>query len=235
MKELAKIVDLFFPSYCFSCSKKLGEENIICDSCRQKIEFIEKNICEKCGTLLENSNCDMCAETNYDFDQARSIFKYEGVIKDLIHCFKYDEKTKISNIFAEYAVDYLGKIDFIDDDYLFVPVPLHKVKHKMRGFNQAELIANSIANLSGNKVKKSIIKRNRFTKTQTKLGKVARIKNLESAFSFSKKFDFRNKKFLIIDDVFTTGTTVNEIAKLLKVHQAKKIKILTIARAKHDS
>jgi len=233
VKIFSKVIDLFFPRSCFSCSDKLLEnEEILCNNCKEKLKFFERQVCDKCGFPLKSGLCEICKKENYVFDKARSVFSYEGVIKDLIHHLKYDEKTVVVDVLAEYIENFLKEENYISSDYIFVPVPLHSIKKKMRGYNQAEVIANSIAKFSGNEVRSKIITRNRFTESQTKLGRSARIKNLKAAFNIQKDYDFSNKKFLIIDDVFTTGTTVNEIAMLLKHHQAQEIRVLTIARAK---
>lgn len=236
MNFLKDVVDLFFPPRCLSCSKKMNKsESFICDECRNELKFIERSVCDKCGTPLHSEICDMCEDGEFVFDQARSVFNYENSVRNLIHNFKYNEVTKISRLFAEYLYDFVQKNDYINQDYLFLPVPLHTIKKKMRGFNQAKFIADDLAKLTKNKVEANIIKRNRFTKTQTKLGKEDRKKNLHSAFKINDKFSFRDKNFLIIDDVFTTGSTVNELSKILREKDANKIKILTVARAKHDS
>ena len=144
---------------------------------------------------------------------------------------KYDEMTKVAKFLGEQTVHYLNKLQPFDKIDLIAPVPLHKVRKRARGFNQAELLTCEISEQMNWLHVPHLTLRNRFTETQTKLGRKDRQKNVSGAFTLNINFDIQGKNILLVDDVFTTGATVNSISSLLKDNGASKVYVLTIARA----
>ncbi len=221
--------DFLFPRTCFCCNTRI-EDGIICDFCESNFVKLQ-NICLKCGAEKQENNCRFCRENDFIFDEARSIFHFGKNLQILIHDLKYDEMTKVAVLLGKYTADYLlssnpfGKIDLI------APVPLHKVRKRHRGFNQAELLTREISERMNWKHTPDLILRNRFTQTQTKLGRKDRHKNVSGAFILNSNYDIKNKNILIVDDVFTTGATVNSISAILKDNEVNKVFVLTIARA----
>ena len=229
---LNRIFNLIFPKTCLHCGNNLAtNENLICENCVKKLVFRTGEFCPKCSSVLKSNKCEMCEEINYTFDNAFSAFKYSKVVKSLVHSIKYKEYKKVGKFLAIYMTEYWKKYVKIDDVDYVIPVPLHKVKKRMRGYNQAKIIGENFAKLMNFKFDSSLIKRINFTKTQTKLTKLQREKNIKNAFEVSDAKKIQNKKFLIIDDVFTTGSTVNEISDILRNFKADKIYVLTAARA----
>ncbi len=225
------IFDLIFPRSCYSCGRKIAE-GYLCEECSITLNnYLDKNICQVCGSPLYTNECKVCSHSDFYFDLARSTFLMNDVLRNLIHNFKYRDFPKIGKILAKYAAFYIKKNNLFSDVDFIIPVPLHRVKKRIRGFNQSEIIAKQIAKILGFNFAQNIIKRIKFTQTQTKLTKKERELNVTSAFKITKKHLIKNKNFMIIDDVFTTGSTVNSIAKILKENNADKVYVLTIIRA----
>ena len=230
MIAVFKFLNLLFPQVCLNCNERLQSAGIICSSCEQKFSELE-HICEVCGSPNQNYKCKVCGKIEFYFDKARSVFKLNNLLRNLIHNFKYEEFTKIGRYLGCKAVSYLqqekpfAKIDYI------IPVPLHKVKKRKRGFNQAKIISDVIAKNLKLQYKQDILQRQKFTKTQTKLSRQERKQNVRKAFSVKYPELIRNKNILVVDDVFTTGSTVNSIAETLKKCNVNRVFVLTIARA----
>lgn len=225
-------IDLIFPNICLSCGNKMEKDNrYICKDCKSHLLFSDMDICPVCGSKLTSAKCDVCANSSFLFDEARSIYPMRDEIRNMIHNFKYKDLPKVGLFFAEMAKMYIEKNQvFMDTDFV-IPVPLHKVKNRIRGFNQAEIIAKGIAKLMNFTFSNKIVVRKKFTETQTKLSRSERAKNVSNAFGVKNIKKIPNKNFLIVDDVFTTGSTVNSITQSLKQNGASKVYILTAARA----
>lgn len=231
MNFIKTFIDLLFPKTCFFCENSLKEnDQFLCSECEKKLIFL-REICHVCGAPNSGEKCRVCETNNFQFEKARSIFLFDEIVQKLIHEFKYNEMTRISKYFGKFVYEYLNTFQPFDKVDLVVPVPLHKVRKRERGFNQADLLAKEISgNMHWNYVP-TLIKRKRFTQTQTKLKKVQRKENVSKAFSVNNKIDIKGKNILLIDDVFTTGATTNSIAEILKENNVGKIYVLTVGRA----
>ncbi|MDD3050199.1 MAG: ComF family protein [Candidatus Cloacimonetes bacterium] len=192
-------------------------------------------LCPICAEKLkEHHHIEFSDEQKKEFyfTEAYAGYEYNKIIRNLIHEFKYKEMTLVGNylmnmLFSKLPENFLEDIDYI------VPIPLHKVKKRARGFNQSEILSNSLSELSHIPTL-NIINRAVYTKTQTKLSKNERKSNVKNVFVLNKNFDISKKGFVIVDDVFTTGSTANEAAKVLKDHNAEIVKVLVLATAKHQ-
>ncbi len=179
---------------------------------------------------MHEGKCSVC-ETEAEFDQLFAVLKINETARSLIHEFKYRE--------YKYIGEFLGKLIFelikdrlIHEKFdIIAPVPLHKVKKRIRGFNQSEIIAKAISRYSGIPLIADLLKRTVYTDTQTKLSKEERKLNVSEAFTVNKKYDVKDKKIIIVDDVFTTGSTMNAVCGTLKRQNVKKSVALTIVRA----
>ncbi|MDD2331237.1 MAG: ComF family protein [Candidatus Cloacimonetes bacterium] len=164
------------------------------------------------------------------FDICRSALKFEAAVADLVHEYKYKRRMKVAGWLAEVMVEYVqGQKAYQSFDYIMA-VPLHRVRKRERGFNQSELVARALARKLGTDYIEPVI-RAYYTKSQTMLSKAERQSNLSSAFTLKKKSPVTGKRILIVDDVFTTGSTVNEISKVLKTKDPEFVAVLTAARA----
>ncbi|MEA2103876.1 MAG: ComF family protein [Candidatus Cloacimonadota bacterium] len=224
-------LDLFYPKYCFVCGEKLFENDFLCEKCKEKIELTDKNICFICGkNEIKNGICDDC-KSKYHFDSVFAALKYNPIIKNLMHNFKYAEFKKLANYLGAYLVECLLEYPFISQIDYVIPIPLHKVKKRSRGFNQADLIAEFVANKLNIKFSSTLITRKKFTKSQTKLSKEKRKKNVSGAFCVPNPQILHGKNILLIDDVLTTGSTLSAaVSEILKTG-ANKIFAATLARA----
>lgn len=215
------ILGFIFPNICCICNNRLNDEVLVCSNCWDSLEPIKDQ---------ESSTVD-----NAYYSSINAIWDFSDTFKEIIHLLKYEKKLIIGQIIANklyksYKKDFFFKFDII------IPVPLHHTRLRERGYNQAYVIAKELSKLSNIKVKKNILKRKSNNISQTHLSKQERAKNIDALFGINSKNknaikEIENKKILIIDDVYTTGATVNGCAKVLKEAGAKSIEILTAARA----
>ena len=231
MNFIQTFIGLFFPKVCLNCEITLNEnEQYLCSDCITSLEFLE-DICPICGAPKTGEQCWVCDTNNFQFDKARSVFMFNEIVQKLIHEFKYNEMTRIVKLFGEYSQEYLNKYQPFDHIDYIVPVPLHTVRKRDRGFNQAEYLAQEISKNMDWKHLPTLIKRKRFTETQTKLKKTQRKDNVSHAFNINPKYIIKGKNILLVDDVFTTGATADSIAAILKEEKVNKVYVLTIGRA----
>lgn len=231
MNPLTAFIDLFFPRICFGCDIRLhAEEKILCSNCESTLNFLI-DVCEICGSPENPSACPVCNSNEFVFDKARSVFPFSATVQNLIHELKYNEMKRITKYLGEHVSKYLHNFQPFENIDIIVPVPLHKVKKRARGFNQSELLSKEISIHMNWLHIPNLVLRNRFTDTQTKLDRKQRQENVSGAFILNSKINIQNKNILIVDDVFTTGSTVNSICELLKKNHADRIFVLTIARA----
>lgn len=219
MNIFSSFIDLIFPKTCIGCNSRLKDnEHILCSECEQSLDFL-------------TGVCEICESNKFFFDKARSIFFFDNTIQNLIHNLKYNEMKGVSEYLGKYTKRYLSKFEPFDEIDFVVPIPLHRVKKRSRGFNQSEFLTKEIAEQMNLTHIPNLILRKKFTETQTKLSRTKRQENVSDAFKLNPKFNIENKDILIVDDVFTTGATINSACKLLRNHNANKIYVLTIARA----
>ncbi len=237
-------ISLFLPAECKICSKPLKSSNrsFICEECWNKVEWLEPPYCSRCSKpffLSETSpinSFSICAECKKNSLYFKKVFVptlYEGVMKKIIHIFKYERKRGVIRGIKKIMETYFSQNHFpFSLPHLVVPIPLYRKKLKERGFNQAELLARIIAEYFNIELSKNNLKKIKPTKSQTKLSASERIKNMKGAFVVKNKEEFCGKSILLVDDIYTTGATVKEAAEILKKAKTKEIYAFTLARAK---
>ncbi|MDI6785643.1 MAG: ComF family protein [bacterium] len=228
-----KLLDFLFPSYCEICNQRLQNEKYICQKCLKKVKYINSNTCSLCGkefNLPVSSLCKDCKNNKRYFKEARAIGRYEGVLKDYIHLLKYCNKPYLKVLFPDIVKDYAKWIKNYQFDYI-MPIPLHPKKLRKRGYNQAELFAKYLSKAYKIEYYKDNLTRKKETLPQINLDKKERLRNVKSSFIVKYKEKVKDKSILLIDDVYTTGATVNECSKELKESGVKKIIVLTLARS----
>lgn len=205
-------LDLFFPIFCFSCNK---EEGYLCKNCSSKLPILEEQCCPVCEKINFRGNiCLACRnKTNLDGLVACMTYEENGVAGKLIKQLKYGFSTEIVNILGEVLVQQFSK--YFDKDAVFIPVPLHKSRLNWRGFNQALLLAQYLGKKLNIEVEDVLIK-TRNTKDQASLAFEKRKINVENVFKVKRDLRFLNKTMILVDDVVTTSSTLNECAKVLK-------------------
>lgn len=240
MQALFKaILDLLLPSFCLACEKPLGSapDLLFCPDCLEKILWIQSPLCPCCGRVYlvapgGDHHCGACLASPKHFSRARALFLYEEPLKKVIHRFKYQGKTACLKSFARFA-DNLPHLAEVAGADLIMPVPLHPTRLRERGFNQALLLARALFP-KDRRIVTSLLVRCRPTKPQTSFNGAARRTNLKNSFAVLKPHLLTGKRILLVDDVFTTGTTVNECARVLKKAGAVEVMVLTLARVKED-
>jgi ComF family protein len=237
-KEFSQSLKWFcFPSTCLICRTRILSPTspLICQDCQPELRTLTPPFCPGCGMPFPNSSgpehyCSSCLQSLWHFDMARSIFIYKGSLLNLIHNFKYSGTTTALSTFADY-MNIINPLKNIEPPDLIIPVPLHITRLHERGFNQAVVLAKIFFPKERKKIKTELLIRKRKTIPQTGLSENQRRNNLKNAFSVCDPSQVKEKTIILVDDVFTTGTTVNECCKLLKRCKAKKIIVLTLARA----
>ena len=227
-------LDFFFPRFCVGCGK---EGDFICNSCQASLARIEAPICPLCGKPQTNSSpspefntmlCSGCINWKADIDGIRSPFRFEGVIRKAVHEFKYRNLRAIAGQLAHFLGDYLT--DNPISYNVIVPVPLHRKRLKERGYNQAGLLANELNRLTGIPVNETSLVRCLHNMQQAKTRNVEeRRQNVIGIFSVIND-DLLKKKVLLIDDVTTSGATIDACASVLKKTGTTSVWGLTLAR-----
>lgn len=224
---------------CLCCNSELPTHDFLCDKCKEGLEIL-KNTCKKCGAEVNDFTdfCDDCKGKERYFDKAISCFVYSGTAQTLIYKLKYNSEKYISLCFGKYLANKFLQSELLNKEDIVCCVPLNEKRYKQRLYNQAEEIERVFENelkkfnLNHN-YKYDLLLRTKNTPTQTNLTKQERKKNLKDAFKLNySKSIVKDKNILVIDDIFTTGATVEEIAKLLKRNGAKNVYALTVCHTK---
>jgi ComF family protein len=236
-EALSDISEVVFPPQCLGCSEILYPVNgqIFCPACGDKIKYITGDICHICGTTFPDSPaqshlCGDCLENKTYFSYARAVFSYENFVLNAIHQFKFKRNISVGEILASFMAGFsFPDIDFADYS-LMIPVPLHIKRLRERGFNQSLVLARAVGKKRQIPVNFSVLKRRRFTLTQTGSNREERKENIKGAFEVTDPKKIAGKNIILVDDVYTTGATMNECAKTLTKAGARKIAVLTLAR-----
>ena len=203
----------------------------ICGNCWHDIQFLEPPWCDICGVPDVNGRCDECAISPPRYGKLRSIAFYQTTLQQAIHLFKFEKK----NVFAKHLIQLINAhvpTDCSITEYDFIlPVPIHRKRLRERGFNQAALLAKGIAQVGGVPLLTNVLVRHRHTVAQSSLDSEARQQNIIGAFEIRNPDVIRNKRILIIDDVFTTGATICEAVNELWKADPAEIDVLTLARS----
>jgi ComF family protein len=239
---LALIADFVFPPACCGCALLLeaGSGRTLCDSCASAIARVKDPMCSKCGLPLQHGNsatslCQPCLQHPPAFRKARSIAQYHARVEDqdvlgsILRRHKYGLNQSLSRTLREIVN---GAVPFESIDYdLVIPVPLHLHRLRWRGFNQAALLAAEIGRIINVCVDYTNLVRTKSTTPQTSADSAARRKNVRDAFDVKRPRDLASRNVLVIDDVMTTGATVNECARALISASARNVDVFTLARA----
>lgn len=231
---ISNMLDYLYPPHCLSCKKPTASNHNLCATCWNTLEPIT-SACQHCGKPLEFTSdspvaCAECLKSPPAYYQLRYCFPYCDTSKSLITQFKYGDQHAnrifITKHMLRVSKEMMAEID------LMIPVPLHPFKLWLRRFNQSALLAASLAAETGVPIAYQGLKRIRFTKPQAGLSKSARLKNIRGAFSVPNRAKplIQNKHLLLIDDVITTGHTINACVNTLQRAGADKVSVLSFAR-----
>lgn len=222
------VIRFFLPYTCCLCQAICQkEQNDICTTCEQVLHF-QFSICIICNREINNDEltlCGTCIKKPPSFDTTTCIGPYHKELRYLVTQFKFHEKLFIGKLLSKILIKKLSA-SFLPE--CLIPVPLHPKRLSERGYNQSLEIALSLSKYLSIPIDKKLCQRLRYTAPQSKLRGEDRRKNVKNAFILREKCKY--KHVAIVDDVLTTGQTVEEVAKLLKQHGVKKVEIWCLAR-----
>jgi ComF family protein len=229
---LRSVVNYVLPYRCSSCSELTDQQDGVCASCFQKLNFIAAPYCELCGIPFEFQTqekmiCGKCIAEPPEYEISRSLFKFDAASKNLIHAFKYNDHTNYAKMFARlFVMRYRVEIEDVD---LIVPVPMYRFKRVLRHYNSAQIFALEIAKLLHRPMVPELLIKQKWTRTQTGLSRASRQKNLVGSIRIGDERRALDKVILLVDDVKTTGATSTLCSKVLKNAGAKSVKLATIS------
>lgn len=235
-KVLHHSLNFLLPPRCLLCYERSTDPRGICAKCWQGLNFISEPFCTLCGIPFEfkvegKLICATCLDHPSSFDQARSSVTYTPVSRHILMGFKHGDMLQVAKIMARWM--FHAGADLLQQADLIVPVPLHPLRLMWRQYNQAALLVNELARISGVEKQNELLIRCRYTPSQGKKTLKDRRKNVKSAFKTNPRYIhmIAKKRILLIDDVLTTGATVDECCKALKKAGAQAVDVLTFARS----
>ncbi|MCF7907407.1 MAG: ComF family protein [Candidatus Omnitrophica bacterium] len=230
-KYIKTAKNLLFPLTCFSCEKKIHQGQL-CNDCYKKIKFLKPPLCRYCLRKIdepEKLTCNKCKTKLYPYMRAISATEYKEPLTKLIQLFKYRNCDYLGDLLAQLIIKHLEDIQFSAYRYhCITAVPLHRYKLKMRGYNQAEVLANFLSNHFNIPLRNDIISVTRFRPSQTKLARLKRQNNVKGIFNASNAV--KNLNLILVDDIFTTGSTIFACSEALKEKGANIITALTLSK-----
>ncbi len=238
MYLIYRILDFFLPASCTYCRDPIADSGIarFCAQCWSEFSPVPGPVCPSCGrpfgspeTLAHSPDheCLACRTNPPHFDQALAAGLFEGPLREAIHVYKYRSVRSLGKPLAAWMAEHVTMTARLD---LVVPVPLHKKRLRHRGFNQALLLAHGVSERFSVPLHYDNLVRLRSTRPQVELSGRERAENVRGAFGMVRPSEVGDKRILLIDDVFTTGATMNECAKVLKDAGAASVTVLTLAR-----
>ncbi|MFA5388368.1 MAG: ComF family protein [Candidatus Omnitrophota bacterium] len=233
---LKTVVNLLYPVLCRVCGGRTDKYNRnVCPACAKSIKERLPPFCARCGRRLEGDpeQVNVCADCKKDepyFDRAWSAFHYDGPLKGLIHDFKYRKITSLSSDFTTLMAGFMKKYGVGRKCGMILPVPMSPARLFEREINHSGILARKLGKEMRIPYYGNTLRKIKDTLPQSKLKRQERVKNLRSSFSLKSGSSVRGKNILLVDDLFTTGSTVNECSRLLKESGAGYVEVITLAR-----
>jgi ComF family protein len=227
MNPFDLFLDIFFPKNCVFCGTP---ESWLCDKCFSKIVLVKSPSCPNCKTLMPDGKfCSHCCRKSQLSGIMISAYYEEGPLREAICSYKYKFIKELADPLSNLLISHLQEHP-LPPEAILVPVPLHKSRLRQRGFNQAAILAEKVSEVFGLEYNPDILVRIRKTKPQVELSGKARRENIKGAFSCQKPNFVKGKNIILIDDVCTTGATLEGCAAELKEANASKVWGLVLAR-----
>ena len=227
-KPASLFLDALFPRRCPVCGRIPGEGRLVCPSCLNELSFVSSPVCKKCGKEIISETMEYCLDCTRhrrSFEYGVALMNYNPAASRSMAAIKYKNKREYLDFYAEEAVNRCGKcLRFMEVDFL-VPVPVHPARRRKRGFNQAELLAKKLGERLELPVRTDVLQRKKKTEPQKSLSPSERLKNLEQAFEAAPVCA---KTILLVDDIYTTGSTVEACTRALLRAGAKKVYFFTV-------
>ena len=224
------LISVLFPRRCPVCDEVILHGEKICGVCAGKVVYIKEPSCKKCGKQLENERkeyCGDCSRKRHFYEQGKAIFSYQKDMKRSMYRFKYSNRREYAEFFAEAAAKKYGTWLVRRGIDVIVPVPMYAAKKRSRGYNQAEVFARALGRECAIPVEKKMVIRVKNTMPQKAMNNKQRKDNLKGAFQVRSNI-VKYSKILLVDDIYTTGATIDTIAELLKKSGAKEVYFLSI-------
>jgi len=239
MQELRRWIDLIYPPRCPVCDRFLprGEGPGLCEACAASFQEIALPYCRRCGLPLmdighdDERLCEACLRAPPAYEKARAVYLYEGGALEAVHRFKYGRRAHLARILGPRLADLARRTLPAGLRASAMPVPLHPKRLRERGFNQSLLLARHVAGLSGLELDYRTLQRSRNTPPQVTLGREERKKNVRTAFEVKPMKRGVPENVVLVDDVATTGSTLNACSRALVRAGAKRVFCLVLARA----
>lgn len=239
MNELHKrMLEWIYPRRCPICEQiVLPKGGLICEECYQDLPFVQEPYCMKCGKPVEQEEqeyCFDCQKRKFSYEYGYGMWVYDKKMQRSIAAFKYKHKKEYADFYVmELFRNYENRIRQMQVD-LIVPVPMYQSKKRIRGYNQAELLAEGLGKNLGIEVDTTLLIRTKNTVAQKKLNDQERFRNLSGAFAINtkKKYEYTDKHILLIDDIYTTGSTIEVCTKVLQSIGANKVYYLSLCIGK---
>jgi ComF family protein len=229
------VLDAVLPPRCLKCGDILSAAQGLCPDCWRKLTWLASPCCACCGQPFpfdagEGSLCGACLQQRPAYDRARAVLRYDDESRDLVIGLKHADRTESVPTLAGWMTRAGGTL--LESAEVIVPIPLHWTRLASRRFNQAALLAQAIGRKTGLPVLPQALLRRRATSSQGHLGRIARFRNVKGAIAMAERHAtaVTNRRVLLIDDVITTGATVESAAKALISAGARQIDVLALAK-----
>lgn len=223
------LLDLIYPPHCLIC--RAEGQSYLCGKCIEKITLIKPPYCQKCGGPTESFHCQECRSREYHFESARSAAIYEDVMRQAVHELKYNNHINIAPPLAEIMALSFNDTGLAGRADIVIPIPIHRSRQIRRGFNQSEELARGFCSRLHLPMETSVLHKTKKTKRQMELPFDLRVGNIRGSFSVTHPEKIRGKRVLLIDDVFTTGSTLDEAAKVLREAGASIVYCYTLSKS----
>lgn len=233
------MLDLWFPPHCEGCGVPIEDAGqVMCNRCRDELPLIHVPRCRQCSFPFDGQmedlpefDCHNCRERRFAFACCVAPFRFRNPIRQMVLDLKYHGQTRLARPLGDWLAQTVATDTRLDGHPIdgLVPAPLHPVRQRERGYNQAQLLSEQVFNRLGIPILPAL-KRVRYTSTQTIRDRRERMENLRGAFELRKGTEVRGKVLLVVDDVFTTGSTIQECARVLRKAGAREVFAATVAR-----
>lgn len=226
------IINSLYPPVCPVCEKVIDKKQLICEKCKNEIALVKEPTCVKCGKPLNTNDklyCKDCNKKIHIYDKSLAVFEYTKGFKATMYRFKYSNAREYGKFFAKVANDIYGSQLKQWDIQVIIPVPLYKKKEVTRGYNQAKVFGKALSHVTGIPLEDKLIIRRKSTVPQKELSDEMRRINLEKAFAVEKQKAIGYTSVLLVDDIYTTGSTLDACAKVLKASGIKKVYCMCVS------
>ena len=225
---------LVYPEACIICKKDLiGGREHLCSVCEGRIICISGTVCHGCSRMLADGAgelCSECGDRKYFYSRCYALGEYDAILRELIHIVKYKKKKEVLRVLVPYMEAFFKQHSFSESIDVIIPVPMHWYHYLCRGFNQSHVIASLAGKILDKPVLKKALFKKKYTGSQVSKGRSDRLTSLIGSIVPGKKDQFKSKRVLLIDDVYTTGASVNECSKILMGNGASSVTVFVLAR-----